>query len=884
MLQRALSHVEDGFYVDIGANDPSCDSVTRAFYDRGWTGVNVEPDRKYYNKLVEFRPRDTNLQLLIGEQSYERDFYSSGIRGLSTAVQHIANQYAEAGQKLVRQRIKQIPLALLFDTYVNREVHFLKIDVEGMEKAVLDGMDFVKYRPWILLIESIDPITRQNDYDVWEPLVIAAKYEYAYSDGINRYYIAAEKAELRKYFQSPPNIFDNYSVYRDLSPIEAENIKLAAKNSDFSVENRALENLTHLLEQKITRLTDDIRQIRIGSTGQIDDLKKQIEIAQKELADAQTKIKMLENELQVVGEREGEQQGELSRANAMVAEYATKIEQYENELLDVKISLDLQTKQAKLYKSANDSLAVQMTHGETTNQLLSEQLARGNKEITRLRGLLYSAPAGSHLYRAWRVLLKDRHYCQAMNSSGGESSKGFRGFVTRHFPFFKSQPTRTGNLADAQANSPNSGNKTTIPTNVSAEMLIDRNNKNLPFSAPSMLVLSTYPFQRPRHGGQLRLANIVQAYQENGWHVRTMAIYESAQPTDIGSYDIHFSPDSPYRLNEGENIPFIADLQAGAYATGDKAIYEKILRSLPEKLDAVHVEQPWLWPLAMKLKALPKYKSLVLINGTQNVEWMLKKSIFSTYGIVNARIITAIKELEMRACKEADITLAVTQKDLNYFSPYITKHSLLAPNGVAPWRASPSKLDEWHAKLPKGPWLLYVASAHPPNFTGFVDCVGDSLAALPPDGRLVVVGSVCEHIYRVLAATRWHSLNLSRLQLLFELEPEDIDAVKSLAWAYLLPISDGGGSNLKTAEALVAGTSVIGTKQAFRGFETYVNAEGVHICDTPSEFQKTIRQISMSPKPYHISIAEKNRRTQLYWSQCLSELPKLVSAVMAKQN
>ena len=53
MLWRALQHVENGFYVDVGANDPTVDSVTKAFYDRGWRGLNIEPVQLYYKKPLQ---------------------------------------------------------------------------------------------------------------------------------------------------------------------------------------------------------------------------------------------------------------------------------------------------------------------------------------------------------------------------------------------------------------------------------------------------------------------------------------------------------------------------------------------------------------------------------------------------------------------------------------------------------------------------------------------------------------------------------------------------------------------------------------------------------------------------------------------------------------
>ena len=41
MLWRALGKVENGFYIDIGAQHPVIDSVSKAFYDNGWRGIHV---------------------------------------------------------------------------------------------------------------------------------------------------------------------------------------------------------------------------------------------------------------------------------------------------------------------------------------------------------------------------------------------------------------------------------------------------------------------------------------------------------------------------------------------------------------------------------------------------------------------------------------------------------------------------------------------------------------------------------------------------------------------------------------------------------------------------------------------------------------------------
>ncbi|MEI7747230.1 MAG: FkbM family methyltransferase, partial [Actinomycetota bacterium] len=95
MLWRALSSVAQGFYVDVGANHPSHDSVTKAFYERGWSGINIEPLQKHYEELLLERPRDINLQVAAGAHEGEIDLYDSLVRGLATASAEVAQARLE---------------------------------------------------------------------------------------------------------------------------------------------------------------------------------------------------------------------------------------------------------------------------------------------------------------------------------------------------------------------------------------------------------------------------------------------------------------------------------------------------------------------------------------------------------------------------------------------------------------------------------------------------------------------------------------------------------------------------------------------------------------------------------------------------------------------
>ncbi len=68
---------------------------------------------------------------------------------------------------------------LYSDEFVDTEIDFLKIDVEGGEKNVLLGADYKKYRPRIILIEATIPFRAAQDYR-YNPEAIASCDEWEY--------------------------------------------------------------------------------------------------------------------------------------------------------------------------------------------------------------------------------------------------------------------------------------------------------------------------------------------------------------------------------------------------------------------------------------------------------------------------------------------------------------------------------------------------------------------------------------------------------------------------------------------------------------------------------------------------------------------------------
>ena len=210
ILARVLSG-DMGFYIDAGANDPVFHSVTKHFYDKGWSGVNIEPHRGFYRKLCERRPRDVNLNLALSDKETVVTFHeeSSGA-GISSLTEIFADW--NVGLTVEDRPIEVTTLARICEQYADRPIDFLKIDVEGVERLVCQGGDWVKYRPRIVLIEA----NWTNYFDDWDSWFKDRGYLFAYFEGINRFYVRSEDRDLIPTLSVPYNSLDRAIPYQQI--------------------------------------------------------------------------------------------------------------------------------------------------------------------------------------------------------------------------------------------------------------------------------------------------------------------------------------------------------------------------------------------------------------------------------------------------------------------------------------------------------------------------------------------------------------------------------------------------------------------------------------------------------------------------------------------
>ena len=255
LLNRVFGEETAGTYIDVGAADPELDSVTKAFYDRGWSGINIDPLPASYNRLVQERSRDVNLQIAVGSAAGESTFHVvDAYPELSTTVAAIAEQYADSGRVLNEVQVQVRTLAAICADHITGPVHFLKIDVEGAEAEVLRGADFTTVRPWIVLVESVTFGSSTGETPAWDSILRDADYAFAYFDGLNRFYVAAEHAtRLIGFFALPVNVRDDFTVAtEDLANLAMSRIADLLGLSNTAGTHEILERATVLISDRIS--------------------------------------------------------------------------------------------------------------------------------------------------------------------------------------------------------------------------------------------------------------------------------------------------------------------------------------------------------------------------------------------------------------------------------------------------------------------------------------------------------------------------------------------------------------------------------------------------------------------------------------------------------
>lgn len=218
VLRRALGHLPTGRFVDVGAYHPVEDSVTRVFVLAGWRGVHVEPVPELADCFLEEYPDADVVRAVVSDSGQTEAVLhrvaGTGLSSLSEAVAASSDARGFARDAVV------VPVMTLEEISArpaardeHGQTHFLKVDVEGAEAAVLRSADLSSWRPWVLCVESMTPGRSGQSHEEWEPRLVAAGYRFCLFDGVSRFYVAEERSELAPALSYPACVLDHYEFH-----------------------------------------------------------------------------------------------------------------------------------------------------------------------------------------------------------------------------------------------------------------------------------------------------------------------------------------------------------------------------------------------------------------------------------------------------------------------------------------------------------------------------------------------------------------------------------------------------------------------------------------------------------------------------------------------
>ena len=396
--------------------------------------------------------------------------------------------------------------------------------------------------------------------------------------------------------------------------------------------------------------------------------------------------------------------------------------------------------------------------------------------------------------------------------------------------------------------------------------------------------LGTYSIRRPVQGGQLRVNAIHKVLRDSGWETRHVVVTPhrgARREMEIG--DLFIEMPRSFRKKMARR-KWRSDVATAEFMARSKFHRRAIAKFLDDfRPDVIALEQCWLWPaLREYVETCSPEARFSIVYSSHNVEQQLLAQEAAIAGAgTDFWSVQRAADIESDLAAKADLVVTVSEQDAAFFRK-LNPSVVVAANGIWP-REIPAGFDHWALRFAGLRTALFVGSGHPPNVRGFLQMAGPDLGFLSASERIVVVGGVADQIRNDPAFRRYHGTDNARIELLGVQDGATLSALIELADAVMLPIVEGGGTNIKTAEALYSRKPVVATSFAFRGYEQFKHRENVWLADRPEDFRDLLVQ-ALRSEPKALTPADIAKLDTLLWTATLQKLPAQFAALPRRQR
>lgn len=173
--QLAKYNLQNGIYVDVGANHPVSISNSFWFYRQGFHGLIVEPNEELANLFRKFRPRDIVANVGCGKEAIFQKFYFSKSPVISSFEKESIDKLTQNSEDAIWgvSYLPILPLDSILKNINPEWIFFLSIDVEGLDYDVLLGAtETLKKVLWLVVEQNgdeekqkIQQITKQHGFE-----------------------------------------------------------------------------------------------------------------------------------------------------------------------------------------------------------------------------------------------------------------------------------------------------------------------------------------------------------------------------------------------------------------------------------------------------------------------------------------------------------------------------------------------------------------------------------------------------------------------------------------------------------------------------------------------------------------------------------------------